>query len=179
MPEPGAPTRIVLVGFMASGKTSVGRELARLLGWDFVDLDESIERSQGRSIAAIFDHDGEPAFRELEREAAREACRRERVVIAAGGGAFAQPDTREILRRGSLSVFLYCALEVLLERTALGGHRPLARNRETMRRLYAEREPVYRLADRVVDTAVGAPREIAAGIARDLGPGRLEGTPGT
>lgn len=179
MPERHAPPRrIVLVGFMGCGKTSVGRALAERLGWEFRDLDALIEQRAGSSIAAIFQTRGEAAFRDEERAAAAALSGLERIVIATGGGAFAEPATRELLQQGSLSVFLHCAFDVLLGRIPADGRRPLAANRETMRRLYAEREPAYRLADRVVDASRALPRELAAEIARGLGIERFEATPG-
>jgi len=172
------PSRIVLIGFMGCGKTSVGRALAALLGWRFVDLDGLIERRTGHSIAEIFRERGEAAFREEELAAAIEASHDERTVVAAGGGAFAQTETRRILSRDAATVFLECDLEVLLARIPADGRRPLAGNRETMRRLYADREPAYRLADRVVDATRAAPRELATEIVRGLGLESIEGPAG-
>jgi shikimate kinase len=162
-------TRIVLVGFMGAGKTTVGRELAALLGWEFVDLDHRVEEKAGRRVAEIFDGDGEAAFRALELDAAREAMRRERIVIAAGGGAFAQDATRAVLSAGATTVWLKCALPALLQRIGRGGGRPLGRNRATIPALLGERERVYRLAALTVDTTEGAPRDAARAIARATG----------
>jgi shikimate kinase len=161
-------TRIVLVGFMGAGKSTVGRELAALLGWDLVDLDERIAARAGRSVAEIFDRGGEEAFRALELEEARRAMRGERVVIAAGGGAFAREETRAVLSRGATTVWLRCALPALLLRME-GESRPLARNRATIPALLDERERVYRQADVTVDTTEGAPRDAARAIARATG----------
>lgn len=152
--------RIVLVGFMGSGKTAVGGELARLLGWAFRDMDRSIEARTGLTIAETFRERGEAFFREEERRAALEASRMKDCVVAAGGGAFAVPETREALQKGAVTVWLKCDLPTLLERIPHDGSRPLAANRETMARLLAEREASYRLADLVVD-ASGAISEIA------------------
>lgn len=171
MPEqasPPAPRRIVLVGFMGSGKTSVGARLAELIGWSFVDLDGLIEQRTGRKIAAIFRDSGEPAFRAEERLAARESVARERRVIAAGGGAFADPETRQILKDGSASVYLECDLDTVLRRVPADGSRPLSGNRETMRRLFLARETSYRSADVSVDASLGTPSELALKIARML-----------
>lgn len=159
MPE--RPRRVVLVGFMGSGKTSVGRLLARRLGFGFEDLDRRIEERAGRSIAQIFRDEGEEAFREREREEARAvSCLRDRVV-AAGGGAFTRPDTRALLQEGALTVWLRCDLDRILARVPADGSRPLAGNRAIMQALLAEREPSYRLADVVVDASAGTPREVA------------------
>jgi shikimate kinase len=153
------PRRIVLVGFMGAGKTTVGATLAARLGWGFLDLDRRIEERAGRSVPEIFRRDGEPAFREEERRAAEEAAGLDRLVIAAGGGAFAHPATRAALARGSMTVWLACSLETVLERIAPGPDRPLASSRERMHRLMSLREPSYRLADRVVD-ASAEPSEV-------------------
>ena len=165
MAEP--PVRIVLVGFMGAGKTSVGKALAERLRWSFVDLDAAIEARAGSAIAEIFERSGEPAFRELERDAARDALRAEHVVVAAGGGAFAEPATRALLRAAA-TVYLECDLETLLARVALDGSRPLAGDRETMRRLLLAREAAYRSADVTLDASHGTPAELALRVARAL-----------
>lgn len=167
--RPAAPQRVVLVGFMGSGKTSVGRALAGLVGWSFVDLDALVEERERRSVAAIFRESGEAAFREAELRAARAIARRERCVIAAGGGAFAEPATREVLRTGASCVYLECDLETLLARVPHDGSRPLAGNRETMRRLLQARQASYSSAELSVDASHGAPAELAVMIARALG----------
>jgi shikimate kinase len=169
MPEPG-PERIVLVGFMGSGKSTVGRHLARRLGWGFVDMDERIEERAGRSIAELFRSQGEPAFRALELDVAREVVGKPRRVIAAGGGAFAQADTREVLRRSALTVYLECDFETLAARVPADGSRPLAADRDIMRTLLTERVPSYRSADLTMD-ASDAPERVAGRIAEAAFPG--------
>ena len=158
------PGRIVLVGFMGAGKTTVGALLARRLGWSFRDLDQWIAERTGLSVARLFEERGERVFREEERRAAAAASQLERHVIAAGGGAFAQPETRALLQQGALTVWLRADLLTLLARIPNDGARPLAASRETIARLFAEREPSYRLADRAVD-ASPAPEEVARAIA--------------
>ena len=158
-------SRIVLVGFMGAGKTTVGRLLAGMLRWDFVDLDSEVAARAGRTVAAIFRDDGEPAFRAAEHAAAVEAARREGVVIAAGGGAFIPPRTREVLSAGAVTVWLRCDLPALLARLGDGAGRPLAGNRATITALLNEREPIYRLADVVVDTTSISPGDAARAIA--------------
>jgi shikimate kinase len=152
--------RIVLVGFMGSGKSTVGRLVARRLEYAFEDMDQRIEARAGRTIAAIFRDDGEEAFRALEREEARTLCGLPRRVVAAGGGAFARPETRALLQEGAVTVWLRCDLETALARVPADGARPLAGNRDIMRALLAEREPSYRMADVVVN-AVGALEQVA------------------
>lgn len=159
------PERIVLVGFMGSGKSTVGAALARLLGWGFRDLDRWIEERHGSTVADIFRGRGEPFFREEELRAARAAGRLRRHVVAAGGGAFAAAETRALLQAGSATVWLRCGETSLWRRLPHDGSRPLAADRGTMRRLLAEREPSYRLADLVVDTSRASPEEVARRIA--------------
>jgi len=158
---PDRPSRVVLVGFMGSGKSSVGRHLARRLGYRFEDMDRRIEERAGRTIAEIFRDDGEEAFREREREEALALSRLRERVVAAGGGAFARPETRALLQEGALTVWLRCGLERILSRVPADGSRPLAGNRDIMRALLAEREPSYRMADVAVDASAGTPREVA------------------
>ncbi len=172
---PSGRTRIVLVGFMGAGKTTVGRHLASILGWDFVDLDDRVVERAGKPVAAIFREHGEAAFRAAEHEAAVELAARRFVVIAAGGGAFVAPDTRAALSRDALTVWLRCALPALLARIVDDGSRPLAGNRERISALLTEREPVYRLADVVVDTTGVAPPDAA----REIASAAMHPEPGT
>jgi shikimate kinase/3-dehydroquinate synthase len=166
---PEGPTRIVLVGFMGAGKTTVGRLLAARLGYDFEDMDARIEARTGRPIAALFAERGEEGFREVERHEAGLLAGLERRVIAAGGGAFVQASTRALLEEGAVTVWLRCGLETLLARIPADGTRPLAGNHAIMQALLAEREPSYRLADLAVDTSRSTPREVADQIAHLVG----------
>lgn len=155
------PDRVVLVGFMGSGKSSVGRILSRRLGCRFEDLDGRIESRVGRRVADLFREEGEEAFRGLEREEARAVVGLGRCVVATGGGAFVDPDTRAILQEGAVTVWLRCDLDAIIGRIRPDGSRPLAGNRVIMRTLLAEREPSYRKADVTVDACSGTPREVA------------------
>ncbi len=161
---PDRPGRIVLVGFMGAGKSTIGKKLARRLEYRFEDLDRRIEARTGRTVAAIFQEDGEPAFRKLELEEARAVGSLTGVVVAAGGGAFAQEETRKALQDGAVTVWLQCSLEQALRRVPADGSRPLAGNREIMRALLAEREPSYRRADVAVETSRRTPREVVERI---------------
>jgi shikimate kinase len=172
------PRRIVLVGFMGSGKTTVGQRLALQLGWTLVDMDAQIEADAGLSVADIFRQHGEASFRERETRLARALEGRDRVVVAAGGGAFATPATREALRSGAATVWLRCDAETILSRVPLDGSRPLAASRETILRLLDEREPSYRLADLTVDAAGRPPEAVAQEIADGLFAGRAAGRGG-
>ncbi len=147
---------LALIGFMGSGKTSVGRELARRLGWPFVDTDELVERRAGRPIPEIFARDGEAAFRALEREAVREAARLRPAVIACGGGVPLDPANVQELRRTCRLVLLEADLPTVLARVGGGENRPLLRGDPEGRaqRLLVERTPRYReVADLAVDTS--------------------------
>ena len=157
------PERVVLVGFMGSGKSTVGRALARRLGWGFVDMDARIEERTGRRIAEIFKERGEAAFRSEELAVAQELQSAVRRVIATGGGAFAEAQTREVLRAGAYTVWLAADFEALARRVPSDGSRPLAADREIMRRLLEQREPFYRSADLTVD-AMDTPEAIAGRI---------------
>lgn len=164
-----APDRIVLVGFMGAGKTTVGRSLAEALGWDFRDLDACIEEECGTSVAELFRLRGESAFRELERQAARRLQRDGRLVVATGGGAWAEEPTRAVLRVGAVSVWLQCDFDTLCRRIGDGTGRPLALNHETMRGILRRREALYRLADLVVDASTDAPDVVARRILEQVG----------
>ena len=103
--------RIFLVGFMGSGKSTVGPLVAAKLGWDFIDLDRQIEREQGRPIREIFEHQGEPEFRRIEMNHLRSLKDRAACVVALGGGTFVQEANRPIVTELGVSVFLDCRLE--------------------------------------------------------------------
>jgi shikimate kinase len=157
------PERIVLIGFMGAGKTTVGPLVAQALGWTFLDLDQELVRRTGTSVADLFRTRGETAFRALERDLAQETSALARHVLAAGGGAFAQPATREALRRGSFTVWLDCGLAAVERRLSPDGSRPLATDRETIRELFVQRESSYRQADCRVDA-----EQAPAAVARDV-----------
>jgi shikimate kinase len=164
MNAPPAPDRVVLVGFMGSGKTTVGAEVARLLGWAFEDMDALLEARLGMTVPEAFRTRGEPWFREQEAALARELSSRRQAVIAAGGGAFTVPRTREALQQGALTVWLRCDLPTVLARVALDGSRPLALDRATIGRLFDQRVSLYRLADRHVDATQGPPETVAHAV---------------
>jgi shikimate kinase len=162
--------RIVLVGFMGVGKTTVGHVLAERLGWTFGDLDDWIVEKNGCSVADIFRDKGEPFFREQERLAAEAARGLRRHVVGAGGGAFVQPATRDILREDAKVVWLSCDLDAVLHRIKPDGSRPLAADRERMQALMAQREASYRMADLAMDTTSVPPEQVASDIVAALFP---------
>jgi shikimate kinase len=138
---------------MGCGKTTVGSLLARQLGWRFEDLDTRIEQATGLSIPAIFEQMGEPAFRsievqQLEAVLGQAAESRERLVLALGGGTYAQPGNADRLRAaGALVIWLDCPVELLLSRCAMMTNRPLFRDEPSFRNLLAARLPFYAQAD--------------------------------
>jgi shikimate kinase len=154
---------IYLAGFMGSGKSTVGRALADVLGWRFVDLDEEIERREGVPIPDIFDRRGEPAFREIESRLLHEHVRAVESgrphVVALGGGAFVQPENLSMLSNNGVTVWLDCPLETIERRLAGFTHRPLARDPEKLRALYAQRLEGYTQANFHVANAGEDPSE--------------------
>src|SRR5215213_2489357 len=161
---------IVLVGLMGAGKSTVGRRLAARLDMPFKDADAEIEAAAGMSVADIFATHGEPYFREGERRVLARLLQEGPIVLATGGGAFMNPDTRARIAEAGVSIWLKADLEVLMRRVRKRSNRPLLKNADpeaSMRRLMTMRQPVYALADitvesrdtpheRVVDDALNA-----------------------
>lgn len=146
---------IVMVGMMGAGKTAIGRRLAQRLGMPFVDADAEIERAAGCTIAEIFEKHGEAVFRDGERRVIARLLVGPVGVLATGGGAFMDPETRARIRAGAISVWLKADLDTLVERVSRRGHRPLLRNgdpREILAQLMTERYPIYAQADITVET---------------------------
>ncbi len=138
---------IFLIGPMGAGKTTVGRRLAGLLGLRFMDSDHEIELRTGVDIPLIFEKEGESGFRRREAQILDELTAQQNVVIATGGGAILDVDTRARLSARGFVVFLNAGLEQQLARTRRSAHRPLLKTgdrRETLTRLFALREPLYR-----------------------------------
>ncbi len=160
--------RIYLIGFMGAGKTTVGRVLARQLGWFFVDLDDEIERAEGRSVADVFRESGQPYFRELESRLLRKVSRSATRVVALGGGVYADPDNRAYVEAKGLSVYLETALESIQARVDDDGGRPLFSGSSQVAELYQERLPSYRMAAVTVNTDGSNPEDVASRILRLL-----------
>jgi len=138
--------KIYLVGFMASGKSTIGRALASRLRWRFEDIDDLIERRERRTIAEIFSKQGEAYFRQVEREILTLLQPMRHVIVATGGGTFADPESRTAINMDGVSVWIDVPLLDLIPRIPLDGRRPLAANRAELERLYAARVDTYRLA---------------------------------
>jgi shikimate kinase len=162
---------VFLVGFMASGKSRAGKELAQRLGWDFVDLDAQIEAREKRTIAELFRERGEPGFRAAETSALRELLTqslRHNSVIALGGGAFVQDMNRELLRPWP-TVFLETAIDELWQRSVTDHvERPLRQSAEQFAALYHQRLPFYRQATVTIVTSGKDPAALCAEIERSL-----------
>ena len=149
---------LVLVGMMGAGKTSVGRRLAGVLGVSFRDADVEIETAAGCTINEIFERFGEPAFRSGERKVIARLLSDPPHVLAAGGGAFIDPETRQRIKEKAVSIWLRAPLDLLIQRVMRKDTRPLLRNtdsRATLERLLREREPIYAQADIVVESDEG------------------------
>jgi shikimate kinase len=149
---------LVLVGMMGAGKTSVGRRLASVLGVPFRDADAEIELAAGCTINEIFERYGEPAFRAGERKVIARLLSEPPHVLATGGGAFMDPETRERIKESAISIWLKAHVELLLERVMRKDTRPLLRNtdsRAALERLLKEREPIYSQADITVESDDG------------------------
>lgn len=146
---------VVMVGMMGAGKTAVGTALARVLGVDFRDSDEEIVQAANRSIAEIFERDGEPFFRARESEVIARLLRGTPCVLSTGGGAFLSAANRQLIHDVGVSVWLRADLDLLWQRVRHKSTRPLLRTpdpRETLRALYETRLPFYAQADLVVDS---------------------------
>ncbi len=161
---------IYVVGFMCAGKSTVGRHLAHKLGWSFFDTDDEIEAAEKMKISDIFDQRGEAEFRRIEKEIVRQHVRwieRGRpAVLALGGGAFANPETRALLEGNGVSVWLDCPLATVHARLEHQSHRPLARDREKLEGLYAARREAYQLADARVEIEGDDPEATVEAILR-------------
>lgn len=156
---------IILCGFMGSGKTTIGMELAKIMGRKFVDTDELIEKEQGIAIKAIFAAHGEDYFRQLEYECCKEVADMKGCVVSTGGGALTFQRNVDALREGGKIVFLDASFEVICDRIGNSKTRPLFQDREKARALYDERKSKYlAAADYVVDGDMSA-RKTAMEIA--------------
>jgi len=154
LPQALAGRSLVLVGLMGAGKTSIGRRLAARLGLPFRDADAEIELAAGCTVPELFAQWGEPSFRDGERRVIRRLLAGEPLVLATGGGAFMDPQTRAVIRGEAVSIWLRCPLSTLVRRVSTRNSRPLLHNAnpaDVLARLMHQRHPVYAEADMVVD----------------------------
>ncbi len=163
-----AVSNIILVGFMGTGKSAVGKMLARKLKRPFIDLDRQIEAQAGRSVQQIFEQDGEPAFRKMEAKAVREAAALKDHVIATGGGVMCDEQNVQALRSGGVLVCLTAGADAILERTAATlPARPLLAGgdpKERINELLKLRAPYYARADVTIDTTGRTLQEVTEEI---------------
>jgi shikimate kinase len=167
---------ILLIGYRGTGKSTVAPALAAKLGWDWIDADEEIERRAGKSIAAIFADDGEPAFRDLESQVVADLCGRSNVVIALGGGAVLREENRQTIRAAGPVIWLRAGVDEIVVRiaadSATASRRPqltAAGGRAEIETLLAARTPHYQeCATFVVDTEGKSPATIADEIIAKL-----------
>lgn len=167
MPDQRAMTNLALVGFMGCGKSTVGRQVARELGFEFVDTDQLIEDRAGMPIPEIFATEGEAAFRALEMKVIASLADETGRVIATGGGAVMNPDNFASLKTHALVICLWASADTLHERTRHQTHRPLLQQEDplgTIRALLEERGPVYKQADVIINTELRPQREVAAQV---------------
>jgi shikimate kinase len=160
-------TNLALIGFMGTGKTSVGRLVAELLDFEYLDTDELIQSGTGRTISDIFKTDGEPAFRALEEKVVAGLSSRAKTVIATGGGLPANPANLISLKTHALVVCLWASPEKIWDRVKNQSHRPLLHDPDPqakIRELLAAREPFYKQADVLLNTELRSVREVAQQI---------------
>jgi shikimate kinase len=168
-PLPYLPARIFLVGFMGSGKTTIGGLLAARLEWRFVDLDARIEERTGLSVRQIFASGGERRFRSIEHDALRDVIYESgRGIIALGGGAFVGEVNRALIRRAGVSVWLDVPFRSLVRRVAGDRRRPLAGERDRLYQLYRSRLPFYHEADVRLRSGDAPGEQVAAELLRVL-----------
>jgi shikimate kinase len=158
---------IYLVGFMGTGKTTVGKELAKAKGWQFIDLDELIELKEKRSIADIFAKDKEEYFRKAETRALKEVAREAKFVVACGGGVVLKAENIKTMKQTGLIVCLTATPAQVLKRTSGYLHRPLlnvADPKKQIETLLKMRQPYYAQADKIIDTTKISPKEVVRKI---------------
>lgn len=171
-PQDRSAGNIILVGLMGSGKTSVGKVLARLLDKEFIDSDHEIERVTGVRIPVIFEIEGEAGFRARERKMIAEIVARENILLATGGGAVLAKENRDLLHAHGTVIYLRAPVKSLLKRTQRDRSRPLLQVPDPaakLTELYEQRDPLYReAAHLIVDTGNQSVRTLAGQIEAKL-----------
>ena len=167
-----APRRIVLTGFMGSGKSTVGPLIADRLGWQFIDVDQVIEAEAGIAIADIFARHGESAFRDREHATIARLANSEAVVLALGGGAIEREDTRELLLNGPGTLLVHLEVELETTLARCGGTestRPVLADHANLASRYQRRLPLYRMAHVSVRSDTLTPEQVAEAVLRAAG----------
>ena len=168
------PERVVLVGPMGAGKSTIGRMLAKELGYRFLDSDRIIEERCGANIPWIFDVEGEDGFRQRETAMLDELSETRSTVLATGGGAVMRPENHALLRKNAVVIYLKTSIEQQVERTRKDRNRPLLQNDDpegVLRRLFAVRDPLYtKLADIVMFTDRKSPRLVVRQLVNRITP---------
>ena len=162
-------TNLYLVGFMGTGKSTVGRQVARQMGFAFLDSDHEIERLQGKPVSQIFAMEGEARFRAMERDFIEQGHPAKKCVVSCGGGLVVPPGMLELLHSRGVVICMHAPIETILKRTLHATHRPLLQvdDREArLRELYAQREGLYRRTGTMVLTDKRPLREIAIHVLR-------------
>lgn len=175
--RPTEKENIILTGFMGTGKSVVGKIIAKKTGLAFVDTDELIVDKAGKSISSIFEEDGEGAFRQIEAQVISEACKIKGRVISTGGGAVTIEDNLRIMKESGVLLALTASSDVIMKRIENEGHRPLLKDdnsKKKIEELIFSREPYYKKADIVIDTSNLSPNDVAEKIIKICGPGRLK-----
>lgn len=147
--------KIYIVGFMAAGKTTLARRLAKRLDWQTADIDELVERREHLTVSEIFAKRGEPYFRDAERAVLADQLAVRHVVVATGGGTFVDPRNRDLINQDGVSVWLDVPLDLAIRRVPAGGRRPLAADRAEFERLYHARRVAYQDAHIRLDAGRG------------------------
>lgn len=166
---------VVLIGFMSTGKTSVGKRLVKQLNWDFIDTDFEIEKDNGMNVSEIFRKHGETYFRSEEERLIKSFLEREHCVIATGGGAVLSPENWKVLSQIGYIIALYAPIDTILERVGKSNDRPLFKsNREEDERLLLARQPIYNKAELIINTTEMDVDQVVEEIMRNI-EGRIEG----
>jgi shikimate kinase len=162
---------IYLVGFMGTGKTSVGRQLAKEKGWNFVDLDELIELKEQRKIVDIFANSGEPYFRKVEKNILKQVATQNKFVVACGGGIVLDKDNIKLMKKNGTVICLCATCAEILKRTSGSTHRPILnvkKPKERIELLLKMRAPYYMQADKIIDTSGLSVKQVVGKISKIL-----------
>ncbi len=155
------------MGFMGTGKTTIGKKLAHRLNMEFIDMDHVIEKRAGKPISRLFAEDGEPHFRKLERDLTIELSARQGLVIGCGGGVVLNPDNIRDYQHSGLVVCLTASPETIFKRTAKASHRPLLEEKDRQQRiidLLGKRRPLYAAIPHQIDTEALSPSQVVTTI---------------